>query len=108
MATVSNTITLQDKMTPVLSQIIRSMDSTLKAMKSLNAESSKGMSATAFKQAENAIKAARTSLDGMTNDMRSAKQAGDKVTQSVTKWKNPIVTAQAALHIFSMGLRAVQ
>ena len=31
MANVTNTITLQDKMTPVLRQIIRSMDSTIKA-----------------------------------------------------------------------------
>lgn len=108
MATVNNTITLQDKMTPVLSQIIRSMDTTLKAMKSLNAESNKGLSAEAFKKAENAIKAARTSLDGMTNDMRNAKRGADGVAQSVTKWKNPIVTAQAALQIFATGMRVVQ
>lgn len=41
MATVNNTISLQDKMTPVLSQIIRSLDATVKAMKSLNSESKK-------------------------------------------------------------------
>lgn len=108
MATVNNTITLQDKMTPVLSQIIRSMDTTLKAMKSLNAESNKGLSAGAFKKAENAIKAARTSLDGLTNDMRYAKLGADGIAQSVTKWKNPIVTAQAALQIFATGMRVVQ
>ena len=108
MANVNNTITLQDKMTPVLSQIIRSMDTTLKAMKSLDAESNKGLSAEAFKKAENAIKAARTSLDSMTNDMRNAKRGADGVAQSVTKWKNPIVTAQAALQIFAMGMRVVQ
>lgn len=108
MANVNNTITLQDKMTPVLSQIIRSMDTTLKAMKSLNAESNKGLSAEAFKKADNAIKAARTSLDGMTNDMRNAKRGADGVVQSVTKWKNPIVTAQAALQIFATGMRVVQ
>lgn len=108
MANVNNTISLQDKMTPVLSQIIRSMDATLKAMKSLNVESSKGMSTAAFNKANNAIIAAKTSLDSMTNSMKGAKQAGDKVTATVTKWKNPIVTAQAALQIFATGLRVVQ
>ena len=65
MANVSNSISLQDKMTPVLSQIIRSLDATLKAMKSVNAESSKGAQAKAFSAANNAIKQAKNSLDGM-------------------------------------------
>ena len=108
MANVTNTISLQDKMTPVLSQIIRSMDSTIKAMKSLNAESNKSASEKAFLKAENAIRAARTSLDGMTNDMKGVKQAGDKVAESVVKWKNPIVTAASALQLLSAGINALR
>ena len=108
MANVNNTISLQDKMTPVLSQIIRSMDTTLKAMKSLNAESNKAAPEQAFLKAENAIRAARTSLDGMTNDMKGVKQAGDKVAESVVKWKNPIVTAASALQLLSTGINALR
>lgn len=108
MANVTNTISLQDKMTPVLSQIIRSMDTTIKAMKSLNAEANKASQEKAFLKAENAIRAARTSLDGMTNDLKGMKQAGDKVTESVVKWKNPIVTAASALQLLRTGVNALR
>lgn len=107
MATVNNTITLQDKMTPVLSQIIRSMDMTLKAMKSLNAESKKGISAAALQKADNAIKAARTSLDGMTNSMKNVQTGGNKVAASIGKWKGPLIAATAALAAFKVAAAGV-
>lgn len=107
MATVNNTITLQDKMTPVLSQIIRSMDMTLKAMKSLNAESKKGISAAALQKADNAIKAARTSLDGMTNSMKNVQTGGNKVAASIGKWKGPLIAATSALAAFKVAAAGV-
>lgn len=107
MATVNNTITLQDKMTPVLSKIIHSMDMTLKAMKSLNAESNKGISAAALQKADNAIKAARTSLDGMTNSMKNVQTGGNKVAASIGKWKGPLIAATAALAAFKVAAAGV-
>ena len=83
MANVTNTISLQDKMTPVLSQIIRSMDTTIKAMKSLNSEANKASQEKAFLKAENAVKAARTSLDGMVNSMKQANAAQNTLNNSI-------------------------
>lgn len=104
MANVSNSISLQDKMTPVLSQIIRSLDATLKAMKSVNAESSKGAQAKAFSAANNAIKQAKNSLDGMVGEMKKAKDAGADVGVSIKSWQGNLMGAQAALQLFNAGL----
>ena len=104
MANVSNSISLQDKMTPVLSQIIRSLDATLKAMKSVNAESSKGAQAKAFGAANNAIKQAKNSLDGMVGEMKKAKDAGADVGVSIKSWQGNLMGAQAALQLFNAGL----
>lgn len=97
MANVTNTITLQDKMTPVLRQIIRSMDSTIKAMKALNAESKNMASANALKQADNAIQSAKNNLDNLGNSMKSVKDGGEQIKAGFAAWKNPLVAVAAAI-----------
>lgn len=107
MATVNNTITLQDKMTPVLRQIIRSMDNTIKAMKALNVESKNMASANALKQAGNAILAAKNNLDNFGNSMKTVKLGGDKVKTSLASWKGPLVAAAAAIVAFKAAAAGV-
>lgn len=107
MATVNNTITLQDKMTPVLRQIIKSMDSTIKAMKALNAESKNMASANALKQAGNAILAAKNNLDNFGNSMKTVKLGGDKVKTSLASWKGPLVAATTAIVAFKAAAAGV-
>lgn len=107
MATVNNTITLQDKMTPVLRQIIRSMDNTIKAMKALNVESKNMASANALKQAGNAILAAKNNLDNFGNSMKTVKLGGDKVKTSLASWKGPLVAATAAIVAFKAAAAGV-
>ena len=107
MANVTNTITLQDKMTPVLRQIIRSMDSTIKAMKALNAESKNMASANALKQADNAILAAKNNLDNLGNSMKSVKAGGEQIKAGFAAWKGPLVAAAAAIAGIKVALGIV-
>ena len=104
MANVTNSISLQDKMTPVLSQIIRSLDLTVKAMKTVNAESNRVTQEKAFKAANNAIKQANNSLDKMVSGMKDAKNEGNAVGVSLKSWQGNLMGAQAALQLFNAGI----
>lgn len=108
MANVTNSISLQDKMTPVLSQIIRSLDLTVKAMKSVNAESNRVTQEKAFKAANNAIKQANISLDKMTREMKQAETASDDLNVKFQKWPNSIMTAASAIQIIRAGIGALR
>ncbi len=108
MANVTNSISLQDKMTPVLSQIIRSLDLTVKAMKTVNVESNRVAQEKAFKQANNAIKQANNSLDKMVSEMKGAKDASKDVNVQFQKWPNSIMTAASALQIIRSCLGALR
>lgn len=108
MANINNSISLQDKMTPVLSQIIRSLDLTVKAMKSVSAESNKVTQQKAFNAANNAIKQANNSLDKMVSEMKQAKNVSGDVNVQFQKWPNSIMTAASALQIIRSGLGALR
>ena len=108
MASVSNSISLVDKMTPVLSQIIRSLDLTVKAMKSVNTESNRVAQEKAFNAANNAIKQANNSLDKMVQEMKDVKDAGSGVNVQFQKWPNTIMTAASALQIIRSGIGAIR
>lgn len=108
MANVNNSISLQDKMTPVLSNIIRSLDLTVKAMKSVNAESNKVTQEKAFIRANNAIKQANNALDKMTQEMKEADKAADATGLSLKGWQGNLMGAQAALQLFNAGLNGAR
>lgn len=72
MAAINNSIRMQDRMTPVFRSIIKSMDSTLKVMKDLDAQANKGIQSKAFVQAEKNIKTANNALLKMQNNLSLA------------------------------------
>lgn len=72
MASIRNSISLQDHMTPVLKSIIRSMDNTLRVMRTLDKEANKGAQSRAFIAAEKNIKKANNELTKMKNNLDNA------------------------------------
>ena len=82
MATIRNSITLQDRMTPVFRSIIKSMDSTLRVMKILDKQANKGVQSKAYQTAEKDIKRANNELIRMQNNLRRANQDAGKLSST--------------------------
>lgn len=71
MAGISNTISLNDRMTPVLRSIIKALDSTLAAMASVDKVSQK-----AFQQAAKDVQAASRALGNFNSTLSQTKNSG--------------------------------
>ena len=85
MATIRNSISLQDRMTPVFRSIIKSMDSTLRVMKNLDKQANKGTQSKAYRTAERDIKRANNELIRMQNNLSRADKAAGKLATSTGK-----------------------
>lgn len=78
MANIKNSISLQDRMSPVLRSVMRSMDSTLRVMQNLDRQSNKGMQSKAYQAAQKDIQRANNQLIKMQNNLdRADKMAGN-------------------------------
>ena len=85
MATIRNSISLQDRMTPVFRSIIKSMDSTLRVMRNLDRQANKGVQSKAYRTAERDIKRANNELIRMQNNLLRADKAAGKLAASTGK-----------------------
>lgn len=93
MATVKNTIKLQDKMTPVLRSIIRSLDTTVSTMAGVDKVSNK-----AFDKMKRDVQQAQAALDHFNNSADDVPRKAEKGAVAFAKWKNPLVTASALIY----------
>lgn len=83
MANIRNSISMVDRMTPTLRSIMKSMDSMMRVMQTLDKQSNNGKQSKAYKQAEKDIKRANNALIKMRNytDM-----AGDSASRASSKY----------------------
>jgi tape measure domain-containing protein len=94
MATVSNTVTMQDRMTPVLRTIIKSLQSTVDAMAGVD-----HVSNTSFRRAQKDVQAASEALDQFNNNLDEIPPRVDSAGSGFGKWKAGIVAANQALEL---------
>lgn len=102
MATIKNTITMQDKMTPVLRTIIKSMQSTLDVMAGVDKVSN-----SAFRKMQKDVRAASDALDNFNRDVDEIPPAANQAANSFSRWKNPLVTAASAIYTIKAALQGV-
>lgn len=102
MATVRNTITMQDRMTPVLRTIIRSLQSTVDAMAGVDRVSS-----AAFRRAQRDVQAASEALDQFNNNLDEIPPRVDNVGSGFSKWKAGIIVANQALELTKKVVGAI-
>lgn len=67
MASIRNSISLTDRMTPTLRSIMKSVDSTLRALERVDKQTNSGVTSRAYNQAEKAIKRANNEIIRMGN-----------------------------------------
>lgn len=102
MATIKNTITMKDKMTPVLRTIIKSMQSTLDAMAGVDKASN-----SAFRKMQKDVEAASDALDNFNRDVDEIPPAANRAANSFSRWKNPLVTAAGAIYTIKSALQGI-
>jgi len=82
MAQIRNSISLQDKMSPVLRSVMKSMDSTLRVMKNLDRQAGKGAQSKAYRTAERDIKRANNEITRMQNNLSRADKAAGNLSRT--------------------------
>ena len=102
MATVRNTILLQDKMSPILGTVIRSLNSTINAMSSVDKASN-----SAFKQARADIKQADVALDNFNKELKDIPEESGKAKSSLGLLSNPIVKAVALVYALKTAITSI-
>ena len=88
MADLRNSMSLTDRVSPVLKHMMKAMDATLAAMKAMDSAADKGVVSKAFKQAEKDIQRANNALIKMGNYAQMGNSAAQNATQKTIKQMN--------------------
>ena len=102
MATVKNTISLQDKMTPVLRTIIKSMQSTVDAMAGIDQVSN-----STFKTVQRDVQAASDALDKFNNGIDEIPPKVDKGASAFSRFQANIIAANQAIQLTKQVVGAI-
>lgn len=102
MATVRNTIALNDKMTPVLRSITKALDSTLIALASTDKVSNK-----AFEGVKRDIRNARNAVEGLNLEVQELQQPVDNARKGFSAWQSAIVTANQGIQLIQQGIQGI-
>ncbi len=95
MATVKNTILLQDKFTPVLGKMMKSMQSTVDVMAKMD-----NVSNSAFKKVQQDVKMASDSLDDFSKGFDPIPPQQQRVNHGFKTWQKAIIVANQGLQLF--------
>lgn len=108
MAHIKNSISMQDHMTPVFKSIIKSMDSTLRAMQQLDKQADKEKTSKAFQAVEKDIQKANNALIKMQNNLQKVDSTASTATGSVSSMASATKDVSFDLINFSAALYLVE
>ena len=83
MASIRNSISLQDQMTPVFRSIMRSMDSTLKVMRDVDRQANKGVQSKAYMKAESHVSDVNKQIDEMNKKLKRSDKEANKFSSTM-------------------------
>lgn len=98
MAKITNSIGLNDKMTPVLNSIMKSMSATVKCMESLDKSSNKGVNTNAFETAKKSIQETNNAILKMSNTIPQASKNQTQVQNGFKGWNAELGIASRKLY----------
>lgn len=101
MATIKNTITLEDRMSPILSKMLKAMESTIRGTEQMNKSSNH-----AFKQAKTDIQLATMELQNFSSSINSM-PTPDKPISGFQKLKDVMMTTASTIYTVKQALQAV-
>lgn len=85
MATIQNTIAMQDRMTPVFTKIVKAMQSTLSVMEKVNEASENAIPNDLFREARNDIVRANRSIEQLKESMDGVNQSAGRTPSLFNK-----------------------
>lgn len=92
-------LTLQDGMSPVLRNVMKSMSSMMRTMDLMNKGASKNQISKSMSVAERSIKAADNSIKKLNNTQKLVESSSKKVGSSFSGWSKGIIVANQALNL---------
>lgn len=104
MAAIKNSISLQDRMTPVFRTILKSMDSTLRVMRQLDKQANKGTQSKAYRRAQRDIQRANNELIKMQNHLRNADRSASRLSNTTKSVSTNMSSANFNLSNFASAL----
>ena len=114
MASISNTINLQDRMSPVLGAIVKALKTTMHALSSVDGVSNQAFNdmrddISAAQAAVNAFNAGRISdqLRQVDNNTQNLQDPVNSVAQSFSKWQAAIITANQAISLVRSAIGGI-
>lgn len=105
MATVRNTISLQDRMSPVLRSVIKALSSTVQTMATVDRVSN-----TSFNKMKNDVLAAEAAVNQMEMELKGVGKAAEEASNKMGGFKNPLVTLSAGVYLLQkvyQGLKKI-
>lgn len=102
MATVKNTIILNDRMTPVLRSIIKSLNSAVTALASVD-----NMSDKAFDGVRRDVQAASAAVDALEKEMIQLEKPIRETRSGFSTWQSAIVTANQGLQLIQSTMASI-
>lgn len=103
MATIRNTITLADKMSPVFTKMAKAMTSNLRLMENVNKASKKGVDNKAFDRAKADVEAANNAVKMFNNSLRKTKHNSDEIKGVFDRIKNQLANIYAGTQLVKQG-----
>lgn len=100
MATIKNTISLQDRMTPVFNRITQSMARTTTQMERVNRTATRGIPTTVFRNVTSSVNQANGGINNFNNNLRNTERNSERVNSSMQKIPKNI-------GMMALGLNAV-
>jgi len=111
MATVRNTITLNDRMSPVLNNLTQNLTATDHAMMMLERRVRSGFASPAdLIAARAAVQSTTTAVNQLQNGLSQIPPVASNVGRSFSNWRNPLMEAAAAITVIKAafyGLRDI-
>lgn len=108
MATIRQALSLQDRMSPVLSSIMKSMRSTMNVMEQMNAAAGRGITSEAWRQARRDIENAEDQLRQFGNEQDDIVQGQERVRKGFSGWQAAIVTVNQGLQLAGQLVDALE
>ncbi|MDL2215964.1 tape measure protein [Ruminococcaceae bacterium OttesenSCG-928-N02] len=99
--TYSKSLGLNDKVSPVLQKIMKSLEATQKAMEQMDKAANKGISSDAYKEMTRNIEQANKALGQLGDEQ-------ERVTKETKNWHTGIISVTAALHLARAAMQQLQ
>lgn len=105
---IQNTISLNDKLSPVMLRVLKSLDTVISTMEKVDRATNNAELGSTFSKASSEIRSAISAVQALDTQIKNMSDSSKDVGKNLTKWSNPIVTFDSALNLARRGLDGIK